>query len=148
MKPLAGGALDDATLALRFLFSNNNIDVVIPGMADVEELKQNLSAAEDGSPLTEGELEKIEEIRRTLGTEFCRRCNYCAPCTVGIDIPRVFTFEGYYRRYGLIDWSKGRYLSFPAVASDCIECGACENRCPYNLPIRKMLKRVVEAFGK
>ena len=41
------------------------------------------------------ELEKVEKLRRELGSVFCRRCGYCAPCTVGIDIPNNFVFHGY-----------------------------------------------------
>ena len=94
------------------------------------------------------ELERAEEVRRELGNNFCRRCNYCAPCTVGISIPNVFLFQGYLRRYGLEDWARGRYDTLTAKAGDCVDCGACEERCPYQLPIREMLKRVAADFGR
>lgn len=148
MKPLAGGALDDATLAMRFILSNPDVTVVIPGMAEVKEIEQNLAAADDLSPLTDSEKTKITEIRNTLGTEFCRRCNYCAPCTVGINISAVFLFDGYLSRYGLSDWATERYNAMGAKASDCVGCGVCEERCPYNLPIREMLKKASEKFDK
>ena len=148
MKPLAGGAIDDATLALRFIASNPFVSVVIPGMADEKEIDQNLSAVFDKSPLTEAEDAKIIKIRATLGTHFCRRCNYCAPCTAGISIPGMFLMEGYLSRYGLGDWAKSRYDAMGKHASDCVGCGVCETRCPYNLPIREMLKGVAEKFGK
>lgn len=86
-------------------------------------------------------------MRRELGTSFCRRCGYCAPCTMGIDIPNQFVFHGYLDRYGLADWAKSRYGALSAHASDCVECGACEERCPYQLPIREMLKTVAKDFG-
>ena len=148
MKPLAGGALEDATLAMRFVCANPNVSVVIPGMADPKELEQNLAAVNDTTPLSAAELEKIDTIRKELGTQFCRRCGYCAPCSVGIIIPNMFVFEGYLSRYGLGDWAKGRYYALDKTASDCIECGICETRCPYNLPIRQMLKSTAKAFGK
>lgn len=148
MKPLAGGALDDATLALRFVMQNPDISVVIPGMAEEAELAQNIAAVCDTSALTKEELDKIQEIRNDLGTEFCRRCNYCAPCTVGIPISGVFLMEGYLARYGLENWARTRYGGFAKTASDCIGCGVCETRCPYNLPIREMLKRAAKTFGK
>ena len=130
MKPLAGGALEDATLALRYIRQNPDVSVM-----------------EDVSPLTQEELEKIEIIRKTLGTQFCRRCNYCQPCAAGINISGTFLMEGYLDRYGLGDWAKSRYASFPKKAGDCIGCGVCETRCPYQLPIREMLKRCKEKFG-
>ena len=148
MKPLAGGAIEDATLAMRYCLANPAVTVVIPGMAEEKELVQNLAAANDTSPLNEEELAKIEAIRKTLGTQFCRRCNYCQPCAAGISIANAFLFHGYLSRYGLAEWAKGRYASMPVKASACIECGACENRCPYNLPIRMMLKKVAADFGE
>ena len=90
----------------------------------------------------------MASIRERLGTNFCRRCNYCAPCAAGINIPAMFLFEGYYSRYDLKEWAVSRYTSLPKTASDCIGCGACEARCPYNLPIRQMLKGVAEVMGK
>ena len=148
MKPLAGGAIDDATLAVRFVSANPNVSVTIPGMAEVRELEQNLAAVNDSTPLSDVELSKIDAIRTELGTQFCRRCGYCAPCTVGIIIPNMFVFEGYLERYGLAEWAKGRYDAQAKTASDCIGCGVCESRCPYNLPIREMLKKTAKAFGK
>ena len=82
MKPRAGGAIDDATLAMRFVSRNPNVTVTIPGMAEIKEIEQNLSAVSDTSPLSSDENAKIEALRKELGTQFCRRCGYCAPCTV------------------------------------------------------------------
>ena len=148
MKPLAGGAIEDGHLAMRYVCSDPNVTVVIPGMAAMEEVEQNISAAENAAPLTNAELAAIEKIRQDLGTNFCRRCNYCQPCTAGVNISGAFLFEGYYNRYGLQDWAKGRYLAMPKTAADCVDCGLCEERCPYHLPIREMLKNVVKVFGK
>ena len=148
MKPLAGGALDDAMLAMRFITSNSDVTVVIPGMANEKEIEQNIAAVSDTSPITDAEIAKIEEIRNTLGTQFCRRCNYCAPCSVGINISAVFLFDGYLTRYGLEAWAKERYNAMNKKASECIGCGVCEERCPYNLPIREMLKNASERFDK
>jgi len=148
MKPLAGGAIEDATLALRYCLANPAVSVVIPGMAEEKELQQNLTAANNAAPLSEDELNKVAAIRKELGTQFCRRCNYCQPCAVGINISGAFLFQGYLARYGLADWARGRYATLPVKASACIGCGACENRCPYNLPIRQMLKKVAADFGE
>ena len=147
MKPLAGGALEDAHLALRFIAQNRDVSVVIPGMYDVREVDENIAATTDTSPLTQAELEKIETIRRELGTQFCRRCNYCQPCTAGISISGIFVLEGYLERYGLGDWARQRYAAMDKKAGDCVGCGACEKRCPYELPIRQMLARCKQEFG-
>ena len=148
MKPLAGGAIEDAELALRFIYANPDISVVIPGMFDVKEIEQNLASCENTEPLSETEKNSIRKIREELGNNFCRRCNYCAPCTVGINIPGVFLFQGYLDRYGLEGWARDRYATLSVKASACIECGACESRCPYNLPIREMLRDAAGKFGE
>ncbi len=148
MKPLAGGAIEDATTALRFIASNPDVSVIIPGMAEIDEIHENVSAISRAESLCAEDKEKIAEIRKSLGTNFCRRCNYCAPCTAGINISAVFLFEGYYSRYDLKEWAEARYSLLNKTASDCIDCGVCETRCPYNLPIRKMLKKSAEVFGK
>ena len=134
--------------ALRYVCSNQAVTVVIPGMAEVSELEENIKACSDTAPLTEAELAEMEQIRHQLGTNFCRRCNYCAPCTVGISIPSAFLFAGYLERYNLADWAKDRYGSMAVKASACVGCGKCETRCPYHLPIREMLKKVAEEFGE
>ena len=87
-------------------------------------------------------------MRGELGQNFCRRCNYCAPCTAGIDIPSVFLFQGYLRRYGLADWARASYATLKAAAGDCVQCGACETRCPYQLPIRRMMADAAADFGR
>ena len=148
MKPLAGGAIEDAALALRYICSDENMTIAIPGMAELREVEQNVAAVCDESALSEKEVADMTAIRSSLGTHFCRRCNYCAPCTAGIPISSVFLFEGYLSRYGLADWARKRYAGLQNTASDCIGCGVCEDRCPYNLPIRQMMKTVAAKFGK
>lgn len=148
MKPLAGGAIENASLAIRYICANDNVTVVIPGMAEEKELEQNLRACLDESPLSEEEKKEIARIREQLGSNFCRRCNYCAPCTAGINIPSVFLFAGYLERYDLGDWARDRYDSLAVKASACVGCGECETRCPYQLPIREMLKKCAQEFGK
>ena len=148
MKPMAGGAIEDATLAMRYIVSNPAATIVIPGMYCEGEVEQNVAAAQNTAPLSEEERAAADAVLATLGEHFCRRCNYCAPCAVGISIPNVFLFEGYLSRYGLEDWARERYATLSIKASACIGCGACEDRCPYHLPIRQMLKESAEKFGQ
>ncbi|CEN80250.1 aldo/keto reductase [Paraclostridium sordellii] len=143
MKPLAGGAINNAKLAIKYILSKDYIDIAIPGMDSVDQVLENISVLENLDIDKEDEL-KIEDIRSQLGNRFCRRCEYCMPCPVGINIPMNFLLEGYYSRYNLKEWSKERYNSLDIKASDCVECGKCESKCPYDLPIREMLKEVTE----
>lgn len=148
MKPMAGGALEDGTLALRYILKNENITTAIPGMATIEEVEENSKTAENFEAFTEEENQTINKIIEELGNNFCRRCGYCAPCPQKIDIPSAFLFSGYKERYNLSKWAEERYASMPAKAKDCIECGVCETRCPYDLPIRKMLKKIRITFNE
>ena len=117
-------------------------------MYDLREIDENIAALENNAPLTAQETEKIDTIRRELGTQFCRRCNYCQPCTAGISISGIFVLEGYLNRYGLGDWARQRYAAMDKKAGDCVGCGVCETRCPYQLPIREMLARCKAEFGR
>jgi predicted aldo/keto reductase-like oxidoreductase len=147
MKPLAGGNLEDATLAMKYILANPNCTIAIPGMGDTAEVYQNAAAADMGE-LSADERAACEKIVDALGKNFCRRCGYCAPCPQGINIPSNFLFANYLRRYGLADWAKSRYFSMNATAKDCVGCGTCETRCPYELPIREMLKKVALDMGE
>ena len=140
MKPMAGGNLEDWDLALKFVAASDCIDIMIPGMGSVEEVERNAAAAENFGPLTEEELAACDTVRRELGQSFCRRCGYCAPCTVGINIPSLFTLVNYLRKYDLAGWAKDRYAATAVRADACVDCGLCESRCPYRLPIREMLR--------
>ena len=146
MKPLAGGAIDNGQVALKFLLNDENVDIIIPGMKDQKEAKVNISA--EKGEYTQQEKEYIEKIKMELNNDFCRRCGYCLPCTKGIDIPSCFMFQGYFERYDLKDWAISRYEAMKVHASDCVNCGKCLKRCPYSLNIPKKLQEVVRDFGK
>lgn len=147
MKPMAGGALANGTLAMKYILNNRSITTAIPGMASISEVEQNVAAADGDFALSDEEILKCEKIREEMGQTFCRRCGYCAPCPQGIDIPQNFILRAYYENYDLKDWAIDRYKSQPSHAENCAECGICEGRCPYNLPIRSMLKDVKKSFG-
>ncbi len=148
MKPMAGGALTDGTRAMKFILENKSITTAIPGMASIQEVEENSKVGCSFAPLTHEEMEKALKDASELGDEFCRRCGYCAPCHRGIDIPTMFMISGYKERYNLATWAEERYAAMKKTAVDCTECGACEGKCPYNLPIRKMLKEVRKTFKK
>lgn len=148
MKPMAGGALNNGTLALKYILNNNNITTAIPGMASINELEENCGVVDNSLELDIKDKKEIHKIIQQLGGEFCRRCGYCAPCTVGIDIPSLFILQGYKERYNLTSWAEDRYKGTKVRAKDCIQCGVCETRCPYELPIRNMLEKVRKTFNE
>lgn len=146
MKPLAGGAIDNKNLAIKFLLNEKCANVLIPGMSSVSEVIENTKVKDE--KLTLEEEKEIVKIREELGQDFCRRCGYCLPCTMGIDIPNCFMFEGYYNRYGLKEWATSRYNKLVKKASGCIGCKKCMERCPYGLNIVEKLKKVVDTFER
>jgi predicted aldo/keto reductase-like oxidoreductase len=86
-------------------------------------------------------LQRLLKEAKELGTEFCRQCGYCLPCQTGIDIPTVFRLVSRHDLYDSAEWARQQYRSLAAKAADCEDCGECEKRCPYQLPIRKKLKK-------
>jgi hypothetical protein len=119
---------------------------MIPGMDMVEQVAENIAALTPWRPLNTQERDMLLKDMEEIGQNFCRRCGYCLPCPAGIDIPTVFILNLQYTRYG-VQAAKIRYESLTAKAEECKECGACEQRCPYNLPIREKLKNTSTEMG-
>lgn len=142
MKPLAGGAIDKPQLALKYVLNNKNVSVIIPGMDSVEKVIENDSIC--NLEYSGQDLIDIEKIKKELNDNFCRRCGYCQPCPIGINIPLTFLCEGYYKRYGLMEWAKSRYDSMVVKPSECVGCGKCESKCPYKIKIREKLKNIAQ----
>lgn len=146
MKPLAGGALRYAGPALKFILEHP-VSTVIPGMDRLEQVDENARLGDGPLLLTAEEKEALDKEAGLLGATFCRRCEYCQPCSQGIDIPGVFLLDGYYTRYDLKGWARDRYRGMPVKADACQECGECEERCTYSLPIRRMLVEAAARLG-
>ncbi len=139
MKPLGGGRLNNAELCLKYVKRYKEVIPVI-GMEKLEELKQNIAYMEDNSGLKEKDWEEIKKIRQKLGEKFCRDCGYCLPCPQGINIPKVNFIKVYYDQFPLEDFIDDEREKEARKVDNCIECGECEEKCPYNLNIIDMLK--------
>jgi len=145
MKPFAGGLLDDARLALKYVLQWDAVvpDPGIETLADIEELVEIL---EGDVCLTEVERKEIDRIRAEVGHRFCRRCGYCLPCPVEIPIPAALGVDSFVRRFPRERVLNSGMPRVVAKAGECLQCGACETRCPYGLPIREMLVENIQAF--
>lgn len=148
MKPLAGGAIENAKLAMKFILNNPHITTAIPGMNTQEQVLENTSIFSKDLLLSDSEKIEIETFIQSHKHNFCRRCGYCGPCPEGIDIPLMFTLEGYLTRYDLKDWAVNRYRGLEKKATHCVRCGVCEPKCPYDIAIRDRLNGVAQTFTK
>jgi len=142
MKPIAGGAIDTPSLGIRYSLGSD-ANVVLVGMKNAAEVRANLETVEGFKPLSEEEEEQLLTEVSQWGDNFCRRCEYCQPCPHGVEIPKLLWMSNFYKRFGAHDpWPVEEYASLEITAADCQECGECEEKCPYELPIRDMLKEV------
>jgi len=146
MKPLGGGLLQRADLCFKFLQRYPGI-VPIPGVISKAEMDEIVSLVRSREPLTEADLTDMEKIRADLGTRFCHRCGYCLPCERGVRIPEALGFKSILKRFQgetALNFSRDALKS----AENCDQCGACIERCPYELPIPEMLDENLALFGE
>ena len=162
MKALGDGFLwRSAAQAFRYAWSLP-IHVMVAGMNTPGFLEHDLARAEAFIPMSDAEKEHWFAAAPELGAYVCRQCGKCLPCPAGIDIPRIFELEGWYdrqmwdgvvrdpgdywQRFALRFWfqneqrARAAYAVLPVKASACTDCGQCEPRCPYHLPIVDKLR--------
>lgn len=172
MEPVKGGSLvnlpDDAkkifddlhggspaSYAIRFAAGFPGMMMVLSGMSDLEQMKDNLSYMRDFKPLNETELaavNKVQEIFHKMNMIPCTACRYCVEgCPKQISIPDLFAIMNIKQLHH--DWNADYYYEEVHTApgrraSDCLKCGKCEKICPQHLPIRKLLEEVAKEFDK
>jgi len=147
MKPLGGGRLTNATLAFKFLFQYPDV-LPIPGIEKAGEIEEIVQLAEGPKEMTASEEKEIERLREELGNYFCRRCDYCRPCTVEIPISNVMSMPMFFNMRSRKSLFSGKTAALMEKAAECISCGECEQRCPYHLPIRRMIFDYVNRYEK
>jgi len=147
MKPFGGGAFTNVNTALRFVLGSENVDVVIPGTMTIAELEENHAVAAGPLELTPEDHALIEKDKVELGNEFCRACNYCQPCQQSIPITYVLRAESQtLKRMGWRSGTEKRIAEVIEVTRTCSECGDCEDRCPYELPIRALIQEKADSL--
>jgi len=145
MKPMAGGMLEDPTIAFKYLFQFPDM-VIIPGIQKVHEIEEIVRIYEGPHEMTPVEQAEMQRMTKELGTRFCRRCDYCQPCSQEIPISMVMSFPAFINRLP-DDWfTTGWGPGLMEKAADCSQCGECEPRCPYNLPIIDMIAENYKRF--
>jgi len=144
MKPFAGGLLEKANLAIKYQLQFGVVPD--PGIETVDEIAEIVALVESKEPMTTEEQAEMARMRAELGTRFCRRCEYCQPCQQEIRISTVMNIRSFWRRFPPERFKGGGLGQAIEQAKECIECGECEERCPYHLPIREMLKENVAFY--
>ena len=139
MKPFSGGVIEEARPALRFVLSTADI-VPIPGSETLEKAQENWKVFTEGYCLTEEDKERIEATKKEFNRQFCRRCDYCQPCTEKINIQHVMGLKSLIKRSGPNIAEIGWMKELIQKARNCSECGECLERCPYQLPIPDLIK--------
>ncbi len=145
MKPLAGGLLDNAVLAIKYLLKFDHV-VPDPGIERIEEIEEIVGIVQGPWELTSQEQREIERIRAQVGTRFCRRCGYCQPCPQGVSIVTIMVLPSFRKRLPAEWFFTGWIARAAESAENCIECGECEEKCPYHLPIREMIVENMELY--
>ena len=138
MKPLAGGLLDNVTVAFKYLFQFPDV-VPIPGIEKVHEIDEIVAVLEGPREMTEAERQEMQRLKEELGTRFCRRCDYCQPCPEDVRISTVMNIHSFAKRMRPERIFGGIFTELMNNVANCTECGECEERCPYELPIREMI---------
>ncbi len=172
MEPVKGGSLvnlpeeakkvlDDlhggspASYAICFAAGFPGMMMVLSGMSNMEQMKDNLSYMRDFKPLNETELaavNKVQEIFHKMNMIPCTACRYCVEgCPKQISIPDLFAIMNIKQLHH--DWNADYYYEEVHTApgrraSDCLKCGKCEKICPQHLPIRKLLEEIAKEFDK
>lgn len=141
--------------ALKYLWNDSRISVVLSGMSSFSNIIDNINFAETSTPncLNEEELNLISKVTSSYKAKIkvnCTECKYCMPCPVGVNIPRNFDLLNKASLFEDIESSKKSYnsMSEESKAISCVKCGKCEKLCPQSIRIREKLEEVVNTLGK
>ncbi len=130
--------IERAARSLRFVLAHD-IDTVIPGLRSTKQVDYVVEVAEDFKELTSKE-KKAYKFGKLPSEPFCRECQLCMPCPDGVEISQILRWDTYYSFYNIRKWTRDQYPKLRTRASSCTECGQCEEKCPYDLPVITMLK--------
>jgi predicted aldo/keto reductase-like oxidoreductase len=146
MKPFAGGVADDAEICIRFLLQYPDV-VMDPGFETADQVEEVVALWKEGAALTSQNKQKIDQLRKELGTQFCRRCGYCQPCPEGVAIPGIMNLQSFFKRFPDERMFSGFLAAQTDTYENCTDCGECEEKCPYDLSIRDTMRFWMEKYN-
>ncbi|HPC28707.1 MAG TPA: aldo/keto reductase [bacterium] len=140
-----------ASIAIRFVLSNSNVDVALSGMSTLDQVIDNINTVSNFTPLDKEDIKKLDEIfesRKKLLNLYCTGCRYCMPCPNNVNIPSNFHWYNVANVYGVRKRAEEKYFSMKPEerASSCIACGKCVEKCPQKIQIPEKLKDVADYF--
>lgn len=147
MKGLAGGMLSNARVCHAFMKQYGNA-VPIWGIQHMEQLEEWLALADEDPSLDDAMRAVIEQDRKELARSFCRSCGYCMPCTVGIEINNCARMDMLLRRSPYKPYLTPEWRAKMDKINDCIGCGVCKSRCPYELDTPNVLKYMLKDYNE
>ncbi len=139
MKGLSGGMLNNASACMAFMSQYNVLPIW--GIQKESELDEWLHFFKEEPEMTPELKKVIDSDRAELLNEFCRGCGYCSPCTVGIVINQCARMSQMIRRSPSATWLSGDWQEEMMKIENCVDCGACLTRCPYELNIPELLRK-------
>ena len=148
MKPFAGGNIRAAGLAIKYLMQFDSV-VPDPGVEKVEEIEEIVAIVnQEAWDLTTQDRQQMDAIRAELGKRFCHQCGYCLPCPQEVNIPMVMITRGMWKLWPQDLFRDPEWWFSQAVETgrNCIECGECEAKCPYQLTICEMIAENLRFF--
>lgn len=147
MKGLAGGLINRYDAAMAFMARYDNV-LPIWGVQRERELEEWLSCMDHTPEMTEEISAFLEKERKELAGDFCRGCGYCMPCTVGIKISNCARTSLLLRRSPSRKWLEPDWQAEMMKIENCVECGLCASRCPYELDTPALLKKNLADYKK
>jgi predicted aldo/keto reductase-like oxidoreductase len=139
MKPFSGGVIEAPEIALKWALSHPDI-LVLAGVEEIGLIDQNWDVFQGDYRLTDAEQQTMRQISQEFDRKFCRRCDYCLPCSAEIPIQFVLGARSSIKRMGPAMLQNPFFSKIWEKAADCTECGECVERCPYDLPIPDLIK--------
>ena len=145
MKALSGGLITNSAAAYAFMTQYNNV-LPIWGIQHEHELEEFVQYFDNPPALNEEMLALIGKERQELTGDFCRSCGYCMPCPVGIEIRNAARMSQLLRRSPTANWLTPSVQEMMNKIEDCLECGICKTKCPYELDIPNLLKKNLKDY--
>ena len=147
MKGLAGGLITNYRAAFAYISQFDNV-LPIWGIQKMSELEEWLSCM-DQPPAMDEELSRfIEKEKTELTGDFCRGCGYCMPCPAGIEINNCARMSLMVRRAPSAQWLNEHWQENMKKIEDCLHCGQCMEKCPYELNTPELLQKNYEDYKR